>query len=56
MALVPEGWGDPRLLPVSALPTDDDARHEQTAGGGWWRVSGEPAHTLVTRPGSRSVV
>jgi hypothetical protein len=34
MALVPDGWEDPRLLPVSALPADDEAEHSRMSGGG----------------------
>jgi integrase len=35
MALVPDGWEDPRMLPVSALASDDEAEHGRTSGG--WR-------------------
>lgn len=34
MALVPDGWEDPRAIPVDALPVNDDTEHDQAAGGG----------------------
>ncbi|MFC0112354.1 hypothetical protein [Kibdelosporangium aridum] len=30
MALVPDEWEDPRAIPVSALPADDEAEHDDT--------------------------
>lgn len=34
MALVPDGWEDPRAIPVDALPVNDDAEHDHVVGGG----------------------